>query len=262
MPGLHSTFELESMMADVESQLVERKRSTNDLRAIRRTICAFANDLPGLGKPGVILLGVEDDGTCAGLEVTDELLLKLANLRDDGNLQPLPSLTIEKRTLSACTVVLILVEPSLYPPMRYSGRVFVRVGPSARQATPADEQRLTERRQAGHRPFDHRLAPDSSLADLDLDYAKTQYIPRAVAQDVIEQNQRPLTSSCFPCAWSGTTRQHGVPCLGSGKTRRAGFLVHTCSLCASMEQDSPTRSLTRSDSLGGSATCCIASMKS
>ena len=179
-------------MADVESQLVERKRSTNDLRAIRRTICAFANDLPGLGKPGVILLGVEDDGTCAGLEVTDELLLKLANLRDDGNLQPLPSLTIEKRTLSACTVVLILVEPSLYPPMRYSGRVFVRVGPSARQATPADEQRLTERRQAGHRPFDHRLAPDSSLADLDLDYAKTQYIPRAVAQDVIEQNQRPL----------------------------------------------------------------------
>ncbi len=180
------------MMAAIESQLVERKRSASDRNAIRRNICAFANDLPGTGKPGVIFLGVEDDGTCAGLQVTDELLLNLASMREDGNLQPLPSLKIEKLSLSDCTVVVVLVEPTLQPPMRYKGRVFVRVGPSTRQATPDDEQRLTERRQAGHRPFDHRLAPDSSLADLDLDYAKAQYVPRAVAQDIIEQNQRPL----------------------------------------------------------------------
>lgn len=180
------------MLADIESQLVERKRSDKDRNAIRRTICAFANDLAGLAKPGVIFLGIEDDGACAGLQITDELLLKLASMREDGNLQPLPSLEIEKRTLSDCTVAVVLVEPTLHPPMRYNGRVFVRVGPSTRQATPDDEQRLSERRQASYQPFDHRLAPSSSLTNLDLEYAKTQYLPRAIAQDVIEQNERPL----------------------------------------------------------------------
>ena len=192
MPRPYSTSELESMMTDVESHLVKRKKSAKDRSAIRRSICAFANDLPNIGRPGVILLGVEDDGRCAGLPITDELLLNLASIQGDGSLQPLPSLTVEKRNLSGCTVAVVLVEPTRHPPMRFSGRVFVRVGPSTRQATPDDEQRLTERSQARHRPFDHRLAQDSSPVDLDLKYAETEYIPRAVAQDVIEQNRRPL----------------------------------------------------------------------
>lgn len=71
MPRPYSTSELESMMTDVESHLVKRKKSAKDRSAIRRSICAFANDLPNIGRPGVILLGVEDDGRCAGLPITD-----------------------------------------------------------------------------------------------------------------------------------------------------------------------------------------------
>ena len=61
----YSAAELELLMSDLESDLVERKEGAADGRKIRRNICAFANDLPGNGRPGVVLVGVRDDGSCA-----------------------------------------------------------------------------------------------------------------------------------------------------------------------------------------------------
>ncbi len=179
-------------MADGESNLVERKESVSDGNKIGMSICAFANDLPGLNRPGVIFVGIRDDGTCAELLIDDDLQLRLANIRSDGNLQPLPSLTVEKLTISGCTVAVMQVQPVLYPPMRFRGRVYVRVGPSVRLATPDEERRLAERGQAAHLPFDLRPAPTSALDDLDLDYVRTSYLVSAVARDVLEQNQRSL----------------------------------------------------------------------
>ena len=46
-------------------------------------ITAFANDLSGHGKPGVVFVGVLDDGRCAGIEVTDKLQRRLAEMRSD-----------------------------------------------------------------------------------------------------------------------------------------------------------------------------------
>jgi ATP-dependent DNA helicase RecG len=188
----YTDAELVTLMGDLESDRVERKRSTADRSAIRRNICAFANDLPDHERPGVILVGVDDDGSCAGLSIDDELLRKLAGLRDDGNILPLPSLTVERRDLSGCKVVVVQVQPASNPPVRYQGRVWVKVGPTVRLATPDEEQRLVERRRAGDRPFDMRPAADATLDDLDLDYAREQFVPRAVARDVLEQNRRPL----------------------------------------------------------------------
>ena len=42
----YSGAELEALMSDLESDLVERKESAADGRKIRRNVCAFANDLP------------------------------------------------------------------------------------------------------------------------------------------------------------------------------------------------------------------------
>ena len=55
--------ELLSMLLDLESDSVERKESPSNPQRIREAICAFANDLPGNQKPGVIFIGVKDDGT-------------------------------------------------------------------------------------------------------------------------------------------------------------------------------------------------------
>ena len=51
----YTDAELEAMMTDLESDLVERKESAQDGRKIRRNICAFANDLPRNGRPGVLI---------------------------------------------------------------------------------------------------------------------------------------------------------------------------------------------------------------
>ncbi len=184
--------ELRRMRFDLESDLVERKASARDRSALRRNICAFANDLPGHGRPGVILIGVNNDGSCASLAVNDQLLCDIAQMRDDGNILPIPSMTVERRIIDGCEVVVVTVEPSLAPPVRYQGRIWVKVGPTVRLATPEEEQRLAERRRAADLPFDMRPARDASLDDLDLDYVRTQYLPRAVAQDILVQNRRSL----------------------------------------------------------------------
>ena len=77
----YSDDELEIMLADIESDLVERKESlAGDARkTIRQAVCAMANDLPGHGQPGVVFVGATDKGTPTGLEITDELLRQLSD---------------------------------------------------------------------------------------------------------------------------------------------------------------------------------------
>ena len=182
------------MMVDPESDLVERKRSLSNSAAekISRSICAFANDLPAHHRPGVIFVGAEDDGTCADITVDDKLLRRLAGLRDDGRLLPLPSMDVQRRTLGGCDVAVVIVQPSHHTPVRYEGRVWVRVGPTVRQASAEDELRLAERRRAKDAPFDLRPAYGTDPADLDRDYIERQYLPRAVAADVLAANRRSI----------------------------------------------------------------------
>src|ERR1035437_7471837 len=94
--------ELERLLTDLESDRVERKQSLSDPDRIREAICAFANDMPNHQMPGAVFIGAKDDGTCAGLRTTDKLLLTLADMRSDGNILPLPSITVQKRTLLGC----------------------------------------------------------------------------------------------------------------------------------------------------------------
>jgi ATP-dependent DNA helicase RecG len=171
---------------------VERKRSLSDPDKIRETICAFANDLAGHGEPGVLFIGIDPDGSCAGLAVNDELLLKLSAMRDDGLILPMPSMTVQKHTLRGCDVAVVAVQPSGSLPVRYRGRVCVGVGPRRATATPDDERRLLERQRAFDLPFDAREAPSSTLSDMDVGYVREQYLPAAIAADVLAQNERSI----------------------------------------------------------------------
>ena len=75
--------ELQALLVDLESDRVERKESTADSGRIRQAICAFANDMAGHGQPGVVFIGVKNDGSCANLPITDQLLLTLFNVQDN-----------------------------------------------------------------------------------------------------------------------------------------------------------------------------------
>lgn len=119
MPTAYTDIELEVLMSDFESDLVERKAAFDGdaPRAVRQAICAFANDLPDRRRPGVVFIGVRDDGTPAGLEINDALLLKLAHCKTDGNILPLPAMTVGKHTLRGADVAVVTVAPAHSPPV-------------------------------------------------------------------------------------------------------------------------------------------------
>ncbi|MGD0026174.1 MAG: ATP-binding protein, partial [Xanthobacteraceae bacterium] len=76
------------------------------------------------------------------------------------------------------------------PPVRYRGRVWVRVGPTKRIATGEEEHRLTEKRRWGNLPFDQHSVPGATVSDLDLLRFREEYLPSAVPPDVLEKNER------------------------------------------------------------------------
>lgn len=184
--------ELEQLFTDQESDRVERKEGLGDRGAIRQAICAFANDMPNHGQPGVVFLGVRDDGTCAELPITDDLLQTLGHMRSDGNILPFPTMSVQKMVLCGCDVAVILVNPSDAPPVRYNGRAWIRVGPRRATATVEEERRLSEKRRSHDLPYDLHSLLLASLHDLDLDLFSRTYLPSAITGDVLEENQRTI----------------------------------------------------------------------
>ena len=184
--------ELEALLGDLESDRVERKASLSDTDKIRQAICTFANDLPNHQSPGVLFIGVNDDGSCAGLPITDERLRTLADMRSDGNILPVPSMTVQKKVLGGCEMAVVIVHPSEAPPVRYKGQVWIRVGPRRALANPDDERRLTEKRRSRDLPFDVRPFALAGIEDLDLDLFERAYLPASVAADVLLENRRPV----------------------------------------------------------------------
>jgi len=124
MTDTYTDRQLMSLLADLESDLVERKESLNgdSPRRIREAVCAFANDLPDHQRAGVVFVGATDAGAPSGLTITDELLLQLADIKMDGNIVPPPSMTVGKHVLAGEPVAVVTVQPADAPPVRYRGR--------------------------------------------------------------------------------------------------------------------------------------------
>jgi ATP-dependent DNA helicase RecG len=182
--------QLETLLKDIESDRVERKASISDKGKLCQAMCAFANDLPNHQQPGVLFIGVNDDGSCANLSITDQLLLTLSNMRSDGNILPFPAITVQKRTLAGCELAAVIVEPSDAPPVRYDGRIWVRVGPRRATATAEEERRLSEKRRSRDLPFDIQSLPSGTLDDLNLTLFQQEYLPSTLPRDILEENQR------------------------------------------------------------------------
>ena len=186
--------DLTHLLKEGESDRVEFKESllSDNPTKVREAICAFANDLPGHGEPGVVFVGVRDDRTVAGLAVTDELLRQLADMKTDGNIVPPPSMTVTKLSICSEDVVVVMVQPSDSPPVRYKGRIHIRTGPRRGLATAQDERILNEKRRFGDLPFDIQPIPSATLSDLNLTQFENEYLTQAFAPDILEANDRSL----------------------------------------------------------------------
>jgi len=197
----YSDLELESLLQDLEADWVERKESfKGDVPSkAREAICAFANDMPGRGKAGVLFIGVKDDGQPSHCPITDELLLSLANIKTDGNILPLPTMVVEKRRLKGEDVAVVTVQPSDMPPVKFKGRIWVRTGPRRSIATLQEERILNERRRYHDLPFDISPVPSATVSDLSRIRFETEYLPQAYAPDILEANGRTYEQKLSSC---------------------------------------------------------------
>ena len=187
-----SKDEVCELLNSTESYRVERTISTGDMDKFQEAICAFANDLPNSHKNGYLIIGAKDNGQISGLKVTDELLKKIAGIRSDGNILPLPVMSVEKFVFDEGDLLVVEVSPSLIPPVRYRGRTFIRIGPRRDIATEAEERILFERRTSFMATFDATPCFHATINDLNIELFKTKYLPKAISRDILSSDKRTI----------------------------------------------------------------------
>ncbi|MSO99875.1 MAG: transcriptional regulator [Acetobacteraceae bacterium] len=188
-----SDDELRQYLRDFEADHVERTLSPTDTNKFGQAICAFANDMPGRWRTGVLFVGARDNGDCANIDIDERLVQILAGFRSDGTITPFPAMHVRKHVLDGCAMAIVEVEPSDNPPLKYQGRVCVRIGPLRGYATAEEERRLTEKRRWGNLPFDQQPVAGTSLSDLNLPRFQEEYLPAVVPPDVLAENGREIT---------------------------------------------------------------------
>lgn len=182
--------ELETLLTE-ETDRVERTISLTNTDKFGEAVCAFANDLPNHRLPGYLLIGVNDDGTLAGVTIGDDIMQKIGGIRSDGNVLPQPVLAVQKFSLPAGDVAVVEVMPSDLPPVRYKGIVRIRIGPRKGIANEQEERLLSERRVALAQSFDARPCREAKLDDLALGLFDA-YRREAVDPETIAANHRSL----------------------------------------------------------------------
>ncbi|MHC6202077.1 ATP-binding protein [Breznakiellaceae bacterium SP9] len=193
--------ELSAMLNDLEADCIERKESfSGDTpRRAREAVCAFSNDLPNHKKAGVLFIGAKDDGTPSGLRISDQLLLTISDMKTDGNILPLPALTVEKRTLNGTAMAVVTVLPSDMPPVKYDGRIWIRTGPRRALANEQEERILNEKRRYNIVPYDLRPYNTANINDLSRVFFEEEYLPKAFAREVLDANNRSFEERLASC---------------------------------------------------------------
>jgi len=186
-----SDDDLRRLLRAREADNVERTASRTDKDKFGEAICAFANDLPDRRTTGVLLVGVNDDGECANTPIDEQLLQTLMGFRTDGAIAPFPVISsVQARELDGCRIIVVEVEPSNNPPLRYKGRTCIRIGPRRGHATPEEERRLIEKRRWGALPFDQQPISGASVNDLDILLFREEVLPATIHADVLAENNR------------------------------------------------------------------------
>jgi ATP-dependent DNA helicase RecG len=197
----YTDAELEDLLDDTESDLAERKESFKGETPTkaRQAVCAFANDLPNHNRPGILFIGAKDDGSPSYEPITDRMLQSLADMKSDGNILPMPVLTVEKRILKGAEMAVVTVLPSDMPPVKYDGRIWIRTGPRRDKANEQDERILNEKRRFKNLPFDLYPVPTAKVEDLSKTIFLNEYLPSAFAPDILEENHRSYEERLASC---------------------------------------------------------------
>ena len=204
-----SKQEIEELLHSTETYRVERTISTGDMDKFQEAICAFSNDLPNSRKNGYLIIGAHDNGALSGLKVNDALLKKISGIRSDGNILPLPVMSVERFEFTEGDLLVVEVTPSELPPVRYRGRTFIRIGPRRDIATEAEERILAERRMSYMATFDAMPCLSASISDIDEELVRTKYLEKIIGKNLLESDNRTINEQLAAVGMFDT--EHNCP---------------------------------------------------
>ena len=154
------------------------------------------------------------------MKATDELLQKFAAIRSDGNILPIPTISVDSFSLPGGDVIAVEVLPSDQPPVRYRGRTWIRIGPRRDIASPVEETILAERKARNFTTFDARPCFGASLDDIDLDLFQHDYLPKAVDTEILAADDRPIERKLESLRFYNSA--YGLPTNGTSGVGTSG----------------------------------------
>jgi chromosome partitioning protein len=220
---------LDEILALGESNWVEKtagfgepeKNHSNFRDKLCKNVAAFANDISVSGKDGYFIVGIDDKtNQRIGFSITDKQLRDLITdpINSHGNIQPNPAIAIEVDRHDEGDIVIIKVSPSIQTPVRYKKTIYIRRGPTLAAAN-AEEERILIEKSVNHQlPFESQPCINATLDDIDLDKFRQNYLPLAVSERVLEENNRSIEMQLASLGFWNTKNQCptnlGVLCFG------------------------------------------------
>ncbi|MCB9882220.1 MAG: putative DNA binding domain-containing protein [Planctomycetes bacterium] len=153
---------IQKLIAKGESEKVEFKKSTAQLKPAARTLCAFLND-----NGGTVILGVTDAGKIIGQEVSDKTRREVAGMLDA--FEPPAPVTVEYLDLAGGKKVIVFeaAAPADTHPFTFEGRAYRRVETTTSVMPQEQYEAMLLERAHARRRWENQPAVDVTLADLD-----------------------------------------------------------------------------------------------
>ena len=154
--------ELRSIIYQGESEILEFKRSTPELKRAGETLCAFLN-----AEGGKVLIGIGPDGKLVGQEVSDQTLREIAAMLTRFE----PPARVEMHRLDVGQgrlVILFEATPSRqFAPFVFDSRPYKRVGTTTRVMSQEEYSRMLLDRNHSRYRWENQPAVGVRLEDLD-----------------------------------------------------------------------------------------------
>ena len=165
---------IKRLVAKGESETLELKKSTGELREAMESLCAFLNH-----RGGLVVFGVASDGRILGQQVNDNTLHDVTTAVR--SIEPAAQVAVVRIDVGdGRALVALRATPGDGGPFTYDGRGFVRVGNTVRRMKHEEFERLVlSRLHAKHR-WENLPATGVTLKDLDTDEI-LQTVANAVA---------------------------------------------------------------------------------
>ncbi len=183
---------LRKMLLEMEADRIEKTISKTDTNKFGEAICSFSNDMAAEGLPGYLIIGANDDGSIQGIDIDEQIIQTLLSFRTDGRIVPPPTMIVKKFSFDEGDLAVVEVQPSQVPPVRFKGKVCIRIGPRKGTANATEERILSEKRSTFARSFDTQPCRGSSLEDLSTDIFQLIYLPTAVDDETLKVNGREI----------------------------------------------------------------------